>query len=333
MHLYLMIPVFIAGLFAGYLMKGNQIENLDGANGNLVGTAGKLEIRQGGYKFINPLLECEIAEGKINDSNYSFENELYRLGEKNKASGNVSELAIYFRDLNNGPWCGTNEGKSFLPASLLKVPLMMAYYKAAESDPGILNKKVLFEDKYEFKEAKIYAFPPAKIIEPGKEYTIEGLIEAAIIYSDNQTLPLLYQNIPDKAIGELFKVLGLDPDLYKKPGATISVLSYSSFFRILYNASYLNKEYSEKALGLLSQIDYKTGLRAGVPVEVMIAHKFGEGGYLNGERQLHDCGIIYHPRKPYLLCVMTRGDNIRNLQSVIQDISKFVFEQVNNKKT
>ena len=325
-----MVPVFIAGLLAGYLIKSSQTENLDGSSGSLIGTIGKLEKHEGGYKFINPLLECEIAEGKINDLKYSFENELYLFGERIKKSGKVSEVATYFRDLNNGPWCGTNEEKEFLPASLLKVPLMIAYYHAAESDPGILNKRVTFEDKYRLTEEKVYAIPPAKELELGKEYTIEELIEAAIIYSDNQALPLLYQNIPDKNVNDLYKVLGLDPDLYKKPGAMVSVLFYASFFRILYNASYLNKEYSEKALQILSKVDYQGGLRAGVPAEITVAQKFGEGGYLGMEKQLHDCGIVYHPQKPYLLCVMTRGEKIADLESAIRDISKFVFGKVNS---
>ena len=56
---------------------------------------------------------------------------------------------------------------------------------------------------------------------------------------------------------------------------------------------------------------------------------FGEGGYLGMERQLHDCGIIYHPLKPYLLCVMTRGEKIADLENAIRDISKWIFERVN----
>jgi len=322
LHLYFIIPAFLAGLLVGYLMKSNQTESLNDSSG-------RMEKHQGGYKFINPLLECDIAQGRIDKLIHSFKDGLSALIEEIKNSGMVTDVSVYFRDLNNGPWYGINEKEKFLPASLLKVPLMMAYYKAAESDPGILNKKVIFEDKFKFKEAKVYAFPPEKIIEPGKEYTIEELIEGAIIYSDNQTLPLLYHNIPDKTIGDLFKVLGIDPELYKKADATISVLSYASFFRVLYNASYLNKEYSEKALDLLSRVDYKTGLREGVPAEITVAQKFGEGGYLGMERQLHDCGIIYHPLKPYLLCVMTRGEKIADLENAIRDISKWIFERVN----
>lgn len=327
-HLYLIVPVFIAGLLAGYVIKSEQDKNPDGSGGGRIGINGKLEKHEGGYKFINPLLECEVAEGKINDLMYSFENELYLFGEQIKKNGKVSEIATYFRDLNNGPWCGTSEEKSFLPASLLKVPLMIAYYYAAESDPEILDKRILFEDKDSLNELKVYAIPPARELELGKEYTIEELIEAAIIYSDNKALPMLYQNIPDKYISDLYKVLGLSPDLYKKPDATVSVLSYASFFRILYNASYLDKEYSEKALRLLSKVDYKGGLRAGIPAGIVIAQKFGEGGYVNRERQLHDCGIVYHPRKPYLLCVMTRGGRINDLEDAIRDISKFVYEKV-----
>ncbi|MDD5223853.1 MAG: class A beta-lactamase-related serine hydrolase [bacterium] len=287
-----------------------------------------MELHQGGYKYVNPLLECEIAEGRINKLISSFRSELSDLVTREKASGMVTKVSLYFRDLNNGPWYGINEDETFLPASLLKVPLVMAYFKAAESDPGLLNKKVKYSEKDRFEELKILAYPPSRSLELGREYTINELIEAAIVYSDNQSLPLLYKNLPEGYLEKLCTAVGVDPDIMKKPGGSISVKSYSSFFRILFNASYLTKEYSEKVLKLLDVVDFQGGLRAGVPAGITVAQKFGEGGYLSEERQLHDCGIIYYPHGPYLLCVMTSGREISNLNHVIRDISKFVYERV-----
>jgi len=109
----------------------------------------------------------------------------------------------------------------------------------------------------------------------------------------------------------------------------MSVKDYSSFFRILYNASYLSKEMSSKALKLLTQVNFNKGLVAGLPKGVKIAHKFGERGYaLNDIKQLHDCGIVYHPRKTYLICVMTKGNKIEDLEYIIQKISKFIYQTV-----
>ena len=78
---------------------------------------------------------------------------------------------------------------------------------------------------------------------------------------------------------------------------------------------------SEKALGLLQKSEFHKGLVAGVPSGTIVAHKFGErDGLTIGEKQLHDCGIIYYPGNPYLLCVMTRGDNFDELAGVVFDV-------------
>jgi len=51
-----------------------------------------------------------------------------------------------------------------------------------------------------------------------------------------------------------------------------------------------------------------------------------------GLKQLHDCGIIYHPSKPYILCIMTKGEEIEELASVIADISRLVFKGIDSFK-
>ena len=100
------------------------------------------------------------------------------------------------------------------------------------------------------------------------------------------------------------------------------------FFRILFNSSYLSRESSEKALELLANTEYSDALVSGIPKDVTVAHKFGEAGTGNVERQLHDCGIVYFPNHPYLACIMTRGHNTETLRNSIQDISRFVYEKI-----
>ena len=92
---------------------------------------------------------------------------------------------------------------------------------------------------------------------------------------------------------------------------------------------------SEKALELLSQTTFSSGLVAGVPDKINVAHKFGERTvHLNstGEvmyRELHDCGIIYNAKHPYSLCVMTKGKEFDNLKDVIRKISVEVYDTTN----
>jgi hypothetical protein len=70
-------------------------------------------------------------------------------------------------------------------------------------------------------------------------------------------------------------------------------------------------------------------LAAGLPKNLEISHKFGERQIgVTGEKQLHDCGIIYVPSHPYLLCIMNRGNDFKKMADFIKNISSFVYQQV-----
>jgi hypothetical protein len=111
----------------------------------------------------------------------------------------------------------------------------------------------------------------------------------------------------------------------------MSVKDYASFFRILYNASYLSKDSSQKALSLLSEVDFTDGLRGGVPKDVPVANKFGER-QVGTTQQLHDCGIVYLTDHPYLLCIMSRGSDFDELASSIKTVSHLVYIEMSKQE-
>ena len=277
------------------------------------------------YKFINPLLECDstnfienphLSKLKSNVNNYINN----QINQKQ-----IDFASVYYRDLNNGPWFGINEKEKFSPSSLIKVPLMITYLKLAEADPSILQKPLLNTATH---DPSSQNFPPQITLIPNQKYTVDELIRRMIVYSDNMAYNLLNDNVNGSVVMSVYNDLGVDISSAQADpnGNIISVTGYSSFFRILYNSSYLNRDMSEKALKYLSQSVFTQGLVAGVPNDIVVSHKFGERQYLDtGEKQLHDCGIIYDPDIPYLLCVMTRGNNFSNLISTIKNISNMVY--------
>ena len=101
---------------------------------------------------------------------------------------------------------------------------------------------------------------------------------------------------------------------------------YSLVFRVLYSSTYLSERYSEKALNLLSQAHYKGALVAGVPAGITVAHKFGDTTVANSP-ELHDCGVVYVPNDPYLICVMTKGSSFAGLQDTIKSVSANTYQQ------
>ncbi len=154
-----------------------------------------------------------------------------------------------------------------------------------------------------------------------------------IIDSDNVAKDLLLDYADRDTLYQLFGDLDIELPDAKTPDDKyygISVKTYSLFFRTLYNSTILNRNDSEKALQLLSKTTFKTGIIAGIPENIAVAHKFGAHVSPPIGNELHDCGIIYYPQKPYLLCVMTRGRDANKLALVITNISKSVFEFIKN---
>jgi beta-lactamase class A len=310
---------FSAGLFAG--IKYCKVNNKDGDSEI---------IRTKGYKFISPLLDYELKPELKNTQIIILERAIKKIIEEKLKENKAIYISVYFRDMLNGPWFGINQDETFAPASLLKVPLMIAYLKYAELYPLILSSGLVYNESdmpYELTQNIL----PREHMENGKSYTIEDLIYRMIAYSDNASKDMLLSNIDKSILDEVYTDLGIIVPDIRGMSDFITVKEYSSFFRILFNASYLNNPMSEKALEILSQSTFKTGIVAGVPEGVDVAHKFAErGDAVNQTFQLHDCGIVYHKDRPYILCVMTYGRDFEALTEIIKNISSEVYKSVDN---
>lgn len=280
---------------------------------------------QGNYKFINPLLECDDTDFSIDKNLVDLQHSIKQLINNGVNQKDVSFASVYYRDLNNGAWFGINENELFSPASLVKVPLMITYYKLSETNPEILKNTLVNKQVYNSSSQNIQ---PQVTLKPDTSYTVEDLIYRMVVYSDNLAYDLLLKNINNTLVVDTYRDLGIDisKGLTDPNGNIISVKDYASFFRILYNSSYLSKDSSEKALNLLTQISFKQGLNRQLPATVSVAHKFGERQYLDtGEKQFHDCGIVYLPTKPYLICIMTRSNDFPKAIDLISHVSLTIY--------
>lgn len=319
----LALVLFLLGCAVGWLARMNWEPAV--RDGSSRGT----EIRAGGYTLINPLLECELAgDSALFKELRPFKTKVEALLKKKTDDYRLSHVSVYFRDLNNGPWFGINEDEKFSPASLLKVPTMIACLKQAENDRGFLAKRIRFAAKNDYNSDQM--IKPSRSIEHGKVYTINELLNYSISYSDNNANTLLFQQVDSRILSNTYRDLGVEAPLVSTRGDFMPVTMYASFFRVLFNASYLGREMSHQALTYLTRTDFHNGIVAGVPPAIRVAHKFGER-VLDSHpkiKQLHDCGIVYYPNNPYLLCIMSRGTDFKMLDDIISDTSRLVYEEV-----
>ena len=282
------------------------------------------ELREKGYQFISPLLVANPSDEFV-----PLENKLEQDMFDYLSGQDVYTVSVYFQDLNSGQWAGINENETYNPASLLKVPYAIACFKEAETNPAFLSEKFPYQT-----EPSDGTSTEFDTLTPGKDYTVDELIHAMIVDSDNGAKHTLLPHINPAVLQATFSDLNIQ--LPNVPNYVISDRLYARFFKILYNATYLDEETSEKAMELLSETTFKDGIAAGAPSDIPIAHKFGqytgpsEDANVPAAWELSDCGVVYYPEKPYLLCVMTRGANLSSLTKVIQAVSKIAYNEVDN---
>lgn len=288
------------------------------------------------YRYISPLLACDVGSENAFPEFAPLKALLIKEVEKQKRSGNVESASLYLRSLRTGRWLEVNGAESYAPASLLKIFVMMAYYKEAnETDnPGLLERRVPFVASRYALDGDDVVGGSIKHLTDGELYTIDELINQMIVYSDNDAYATLLQNFDEHTLQAL-QAISVDlsvplPINHQEEALDfMTVDRYSMVFRVLFGATYLSERYSEKALKLLSQATYTTGLVAGVPRDLVVAHKYGIRAVLvpsiDTPNELHDCGIIYYPDHPYLLCVMTKGNDLVAEQSAITALSSVAY--------
>jgi len=294
-----------------------------------------VEKRQSGYTFINPLLECEYFNDKDIVLTKNISKEVKKSVELFTSQPELLNISVYYKNLNSGYSFEINSDEIYSPASLFKVPLMIAILKEAQTNPLLMQTSIYYDPNMSSEDQSIQYFKPDHLMEPNQEYTVEELLNNMIIYSDNTASNLLSQVVSEEKIIAVEDDLGLILIPDEEGMLSVSVKNYAGLFRILYNSSYLEPSLSEKALNILSQSSFVQGLPAKLPDNILVAHKFGERKFGDSfsnamndysERQLHDCGIVYYSRAPYLLCIMTRGRDYERMLDSIQKLSLLTFQ-------
>jgi beta-lactamase class A len=278
------------------------------------------------FKYIRPLAFVEYY--REDTLLLSIKNDILNYINVKRSEGAITSASAYLRNLNRHQDVRINPSEVYFPGSLMKVPIMIAYLKMAEKEPGLLNKELTYLDNFTnlpHQNIKL------KTLEPGKTYKISELLNYMIVYSDNQATALLSENIEFDKIAKVFEDLGLPKVDATSQEYGISLKDYSRFFRVLYNSTYLSWDMSEYGLDLLVKSKYNKGLTKKLPESVVVAHKFGERNS-DGIQQMHEIGIVYVKDKNYLIGVMTKGSSIEILEEVISDISKIAYDGIMQEK-
>jgi beta-lactamase class A len=234
-------------------------------------------------------------------------------------------VGLYFEYLPTGSTITVNTDLAMWPASLIKIPVALAVLKKIEDGEWQLSNELVILD-----EDKDASFGSLHKEPSGTTMTIEALLRATLVDSDNTAHFVLLRNIDATELEDVFFHLGLDEllqSLKNSPDSDeqdnrMTAKTYSVFFRSLFNATYLSPEKSEWCLRLIAEGRHEY-LRSGLPETVMFAHKTGIRA---NEGVWADSGIVYVPRRPYIVTVMLEK---RDPSSVVtEEQAEMLFKEI-----
>ena len=230
---------------------------------------------------------------------------------KNKVGHFKGQVSLVVEDLDTGWVILFNENALIPAASLVKIPIMLSFFYAAQEGRVGLRDKTKLRSLEKTPNSKL----PGRL-SSGSQFTVEELFDPMITLSDNSATNALIDLLGFDALNEYFKKMGLrNTNISRKmldyKGRRAGLENYTTasdmayILEKLYQRQFLNPEISEKCLLLLNQQKINDRIPRNLPKEkVSIAHKTGL------ERHIcHDAGIVYTKKGNFLICVLVKHEN------------------------
>lgn len=226
-------------------------------------------------------------------------------------------FSVYFEYLPTGVSIGINDKIEFYGASLVKVPLAMVFLDHYQKN-GLNLDEVVKISKEEINPGFGNLWRKGE----GAEISLREALKLALTESDNTAAQILLSRVSkDEYIG-VYENLDIEFNI-DQDQVILTTKGYASILKALYFSSFLNKDDSQYILELMTSSDFMDRLRAPIPKEITIANKAGV--FFNDLHQ--DCGIVYLPRRPYILCMASQSSEEEATQRM-QKVSGLVYRYI-----
>lgn len=220
-----------------------------------------------------------------------------------------------------------NSNEQFAAASLIKIPLLVAAFFAAQEGAFSLNDAVTISKRDITGGSGVL-----KSTKLPKKITVEELLEIMITRSDNTAANKLIDMLGFTYINDLFKKLQLTQtvlsrkilDLRSRKKGVENLISCRDLAYLLskiYRKEMVSKNASEMMLGFLMNQKVNDRIPKYLPDDIGVAHKTGLEKTVVG-----DAGIVFSHNNDYVICVLTSGfSDYKTAKDFIAKISLDVY--------
>jgi beta-lactamase class A len=240
-------------------------------------------------------------------------------------------IAVGFKDLLSSDEFYYNEIEIFPAASIIKIPIMIEFFRQVERKKIHVHQKIILKEKYKAGGAGILFE-----LHNGVELTLLDLAKLMIVISDNTATNLLLDYTGFDGVNNLMKEAGMTSSCLRRKMMVpykddqenlISMRDIMLLMEKLVTGKLLSSEYTCLSVEILKRQQYNEKIPLYLPENLSVAHKTGE---INGVR--HDVAAIYIHDRIYLLSVLTKNVlDVIETDRITGEISKIIYEKVSGK--
>jgi beta-lactamase class A len=248
-------------------------------------------------------------------------------------AGLSDRTGVYFEYLPTGLSINAQGNDEFFRASLAKLPAVMRAYKFLEEE------RLSFDETLTLTEEQLDdGYGDLWQRGAGATLTVREAVTLILTHSDNTAFNALHERVNvqllqdqpdgDQSIDDVYDYLDI-PRAAEGVTPMISPKNYSSILKSLFFSAYLTYEHSNDILETLTGRLTEQWLRGPIPASIRVANKIGV--YDVEPETLHvyaDCGIVYYPSRPYILCIMVNSSDGEHSSTIIEDVSRMVYQYV-----
>lgn len=223
--------------------------------------------------------------------------------------------AVVVKRLDDGLGVAIDADRVFYAASLFKVAVMLEAFH--QRDAGLLDfgEAYVVSDYYDGFDLGPRALRHCQTV------TVEEALRAMMAVSDNVAAVLVQDRVGARFVNAALQQLGAHDTALLTDDLPTTAADQALLMEAIARAEVTSPEASQEMLNLLGSETFDFGIPAGLPDDVVVAHKTGLWHHAT-----HDVGIVFAPSGPYVIAVLTDGGFESDAADVIADVSRIVYE-------